>query len=268
LNLIQSILLGFVQGLTEFLPVSSSGHLVITSNILGLKADLAFYTAIHFATLLAILVYFFKDIVQLVKSFFSGIFRFKQAYNEPYFRLSIFIIIGTIPTGIIALLFKDWFEGLFSSMLYVGIFLIISGGLLFLAERFSVPRKSEKDMTILDSIIIGIFQGIAIAPGISRSGSTVSASLFRGLNRTLAARFSFLLAIPAITGAFILELKDITELSLNGVGLISILAGMIAAFISGLLAIQIFIDLIRRKKISFFAYYLFIVGAVVIFFSM
>lgn len=271
MNIFDSIFLGIVQGLTEFLPVSSSGHLVIASELLGLKANLAFVVAIHFATILAVLIYFFNDIILLITNFFKGLFdlatgksKIKNVYGEKYFRLSLLIIVGSIPTAVIALLFKDWLESLFSSVFAVGCFLIVTGCLLLLAEKLSVPKKSEKQMTMLDSIIIGVFQGLAVAPGLSRSGSTVSASLLRGLNRELAARFSFLLSIPAVLGATLYELKDIVDLSFKDIGMVSILSGIIAAFISGYFAVKVFIDMIKRKKISIFAYYCFIVGAIVI----
>ncbi|MFC1559785.1 undecaprenyl-diphosphate phosphatase, partial [Candidatus Margulisiibacteriota bacterium] len=184
MSIFESILLGIVQGLTEFLPVSSSGHLVITSNILGLKPDLAFITVVHFATLLAVLVYFFKDIILLIQNFFGGLFglilkkkSISETYDNPYFKIATLIIVGTVPTVIIALSLKDWFESLFSSIFAVGCFLILTGIILLLSEKLSSPKKSEKDMNMLDSIVIGIFQGMAVAPGLSRSGLTVSASL-------------------------------------------------------------------------------------------
>ncbi|MCK5641852.1 MAG: undecaprenyl-diphosphate phosphatase [Gammaproteobacteria bacterium] len=271
LSLLDSILLGIIQGLTEFLPVSSSGHLVIASNILGLKPDLAFITIVHFATLLAVLTFFFKDIVHLVKSFFVGVYdvvlkrsSFAGVYSDPYFKLAFLIIAGTIPTVIIALSLKDWFTGLFNSLFAVGCFLIVTAALLLSAEKFSKGSKGEKDMSLIDSIVVGIFQGLAVAPGISRSGSTVAASLFRGLNRPLAAKFSFLLSIPAVFGAALLELKDIMDLGLNNIGFIPLLAGVIAAFISGLFAIRVFIKMIENKKISIFAYYCLVIGVLII----
>ena len=271
MSLLDSILLGIIQGLTEFLPVSSSGHLVIASNILGLKPDLAFITIVHFATLLAVLTYFFKDIVHLVKSFFVGVYdvvlkrsSFAGVYSDPYFKLAFLIIAGTIPTVIIALSLKDWFTGLFNSLFAVGCFLIVTAALLLSAEKFSKGSKGEKDMSLIDSIVVGIFQGLAVAPGISRSGSTVAASLFRGLNRPLAAKFSFLLSIPAVFGAALLELKDIMDLGLNNIGFIPLLAGVIAAFISGLFAIRVFIKMIENKKISIFAYYCLVIGVLII----
>ncbi|MFC1767096.1 undecaprenyl-diphosphate phosphatase [Candidatus Margulisiibacteriota bacterium] len=271
MSIFESILLGIVQGLTEFLPVSSSGHLVITSNILGLKPDLAFITVVHFATLLAVLVYFFKDMILLTKNFFGGLFglilkkkKISETYDDPYFKIATLIIVGTIPTVIIALSFKDWFEMLFNSLLAVGCFLIITGIIIMHAERISRSIKSEKEMSMLDAIYIGVFQGMAVAPGLSRSGLTVSASLLRGLKRPLAARFAFLLSIPAIVGATIYELKDIMELSFKGVGAVPLLLGVVSAFISGYFAIGFFIGLIKKKKISIFAYYCFIVGSFVV----
>lgn len=265
------IFLGIVQGLTEFLPVSSSGHLVLASDILMIRSNLAFITTLHFATLLAVITYFFRDILLLIQKFFIGSLNIitrrrsiNEVYCEPYFRISFLLIIGTIPTGIIAIMFKDWFESLFSSVFAVGCFLVLTGALLLMSENISKPRKTEKETSVLDSLVIGVFQGMAVAPGLSRSGATVSASLLRGLNRPLAARFSFLLSIPAVFGATLLELKDIAGLSLKGIGIFTIILGVVSAFISGYFAIKVFMDMIQRKKISVFSYYCFAVGTAVI----
>jgi len=271
LSLFDGIFLGIVQGLTEFLPVSSSGHLVLASDILMIRSNLAFITTLHFATLLAVITYFFRDILLLIQKFFIGSLNIitrrrsiNEVYCEPYFRISFLLIIGTIPTGIIAIMFKDWFESLFSSVFAVGCFLVLTGALLLMSENISKPRKTEKETSVLDSLVIGVFQGMAVAPGLSRSGATVSASLLRGLNRPLAARFSFLLSIPAVFGATLLELKDIAGLSLKGIGIFTIILGVVSAFISGYFAIKVFMDMIQRKKISVFSYYCFAVGTAVI----
>lgn len=271
MSLFDGIFLGIVQGLTEFLPVSSSGHLVLASDILMIRSNLAFITTLHFATLLAVITYFFRDILLLIQKFFIGSLNIitrrrsiNEVYCEPYFRISFLLIIGTIPTGIIAIMFKDWFESLFSSVFAVGCFLVLTGALLLMSENISKPRKTEKETSVLDSLVIGVFQGMAVAPGLSRSGATVSASLLRGLNRPLAARFSFLLSIPAVFGATLLELKDIAGLSLKGIGIFTIILGVVSAFISGYFAIKVFMDMIQRKKISVFSYYCFAVGTAVI----
>lgn len=250
MNLAQSIILGIVQGLTEFLPVSSSGHLVIASKILGLRSDIGFDILLHLATLLAVCAYFASDIFEIIKSFFGS-----RTLKDPYFKLGIYVIAGSIPTAIIGFSLKDIFESMFSSLPAVGSFLIISGIMIMLAGRFSVTRKGINRLSIIDSLIIGAAQGCAIAPGLSRSGTTVSTSLLLGLEPELAARFSFLLSIPAIIGSSIFKSKAVfAGMSREE------FAGFIAAAIFGYLAIWLFVRLIERKRIKGFAYYCFAAG--------
>lgn len=249
MNLFQSVTLGIIQGLTEFLPVSSSGHLVIFHKLLQVSPNIPFDAAMHLATLLAVIIYFFKDLLKLL-----GESR----------KTLLLIIIASIPTALMGFFLKDFFEGLFHSTFAVGISLLITGGLLLVAETLPQKRKNDKDATILDALVIGTFQGLAITPGISRSGSTIAASLMRGLKRDFAARFSFLLSIPAILGAGLLQAKEITNLGSSQIGLFNLLAGIIAAFFSGYLAIKYFMRLISRHSIKPFAYYCFILGLIII----
>jgi undecaprenyl-diphosphatase len=251
------VILGIVQGLTEFLPVSSSGHLVIVTGLLKLPPDVAFDVMLHFATLLAVCVYFAPDILRIINAFL-----FDRRMKNPDFKLGVLIIIASIPTAIIGFALKDIFESMFSSLLYVGIFLIITGILITLAETYGKARKGVQKLSFMDPLIIGLAQGCAIAPGLSRSGTTVSASLLMGLDRSLAARFSFLLSIPAILGASIFKAKFILHI-INA----QTLAGFIAAAISGYLAIWLFMGLIRKKSIRGFAYYCFAAGACAIIWS-
>jgi undecaprenyl-diphosphatase len=252
LNLYQSIILGIVQGLTEFLPVSSSGHLVIASKLLNLPSNVPFDVALHFATLLAVCVYFAPEIFQIIKAFLTD-----RSLKNPYFKLGMLVIAGSIPTAIIGFSLSDIFEGLFSSLLAVGIFLIITGILIMIAESYGKSRKDINKISFMDSLIIGIAQGCAIAPGLSRSGTTISASLLLGLERPLAARFAFLLSIPAILGASIFKSKAI----LNNVS-VEMIAGSIAAAVTGYIAIWAFMGLIQKKSIRGFAYYCFVLGAI------
>lgn len=257
MNLAQSMILGIVQGLTEFLPVSSSGHLVIASKILGLRSDIGFDILLHLATLLAVCAYFAPDIYEIIKAFFSN-----RTMKDPYFKLGIYVIAASIPTAIIGFSLKDIFESMFSSLPAVGMFLIITGILIMLADRFGKTRKGIERLSVVDSLIIGAAQGCAIAPGLSRSGTTVSTSLLLGLEPELAARFSFLLSIPAIIGSSIFKSKAV----FTGMGHVEF-AGFIAAAIFGYLAIWLFIRLIMKKQIKGFAYYCFAVGAMSIIFG-
>ncbi len=243
------IALGIIQGLTEFLPVSSSGHLVIFQTLFKVPYSIAFDVVVHLATALAVVVFFWKDIIEL--------FTTKR-------KMLWLLIVGTIFTGILGLTFKDFFESLFSSVFAVGWFLLLTGLVIVLAEWVGKGKRSLKEMNIWDAVLIGLAQGCAIAPGLSRSGTTISASLARNLDRTLAARFSFLLSIPAILGAGLVQSKEILKAGTVGIGLWPLLLGFIAAFVSGWIAIKIFMNIIQRTSIRIFAYYCFIVGIIVL----
>ena len=193
IELIQAIILSIVQGITEWLPISSSGHLAIFQIIFGFQ-NLAFDVFLHFASIFAVIIVFWKDIIRLL--------NVKKKENLKYIG---FIIIGIIPAGIIGVLFKHQIENFFSSLVYLGIFFMLSGVLVY-STKFSKVRKDKPNF--LDSIFIGAFQAIAILPGVSRSGATISSGLFRGLNKEEAVKFSFFMAIPVILGAALVELKD------------------------------------------------------------
>ncbi len=271
INIIQAIILGIVQGLTEFLPVSSSAHLVFVTDIFGLQQNVAFDTLLHLGTLLAVVGYFWKDLITIISSFISSLLdifrgRFKEGLEEkPFKKLSWLLLVGTIPAGLMGILLKSQFEALFNSIIYVGIFLIVTGLLLWGAERVKPGEKDIKDITFTNAIAIGIAQGIAIAPGISRSGATISAGLFSGLNRELAARYSFLLSIPAILGAALVQAKDITSFDASTAALI---AGFVSAAIFGYLAIKLLLKIIKERSLMIFAYYCWIIGAAAIIISL
>lgn len=271
MDIIQAIILGVVQGLTEFLPVSSSAHLVFMTDILGLPQNVAFDTLLHLGTLVAVVAYFWKDLIKIISSFISSLIdifrgRFKKGLEEkPFKKLSWLIIVGTIPAGIMGILLQKQFEALFTSIFYVGIFLIITGLLLWGAERVKPGEKDIKDISFKNALVIGVAQGIAIAPGISRSGATISAGLFSGLNRELAARFSFLLSIPAILGAALVQAKDITSFD---TGTAVLIAGFVSALIFGYLAIKLLLKIIKERTLMVFAYYCWIVGLAAIIISL
>ena len=270
-NIIIGTFIGIVQGLTEFLPVSSSAHLVFMHELTGFAPNLAFDTILHMGSLVAVVVYFWNDIVQMLRSFFSSLMdiprrQFKKGIREDQFKkLAWFILIGTIPAGLAGVFFKDFFESLFSDITAVAFFLIITGFLLWGSERISKRTENKsglKEMTVKNSLIMGTAQAFAIAPGISRSGATISAGLFLGMERELAARFSFLLSIPAILGAALVQVKDISYGIDVNTGAFT--AGFIAAAISGYLAIKLMLKLIKERSLLVFAYYCWIVGALVL----
>jgi undecaprenyl-diphosphatase len=262
LEIIDAIILGIVQGLTEFLPVSSSGHLELGKAILGDNSipeeSLLFTVVLHFATALSTLVVFRKDVWEIIK----GLFQFK--WNEET-RFSLKIIISMIPAALVGLLFEEQLEGFFGgNVAFVGYMLIITALLLYLADR---ARETEKKVTYLNSFIIGVSQAIAILPGISRSGATISTSVLLGVDKTKAARFSFLMVVPLIIGKMA---KDIIggELQFQSEHTLAMGAGFIAAFIAGLAACTWMIQLVKKSKLSYFAIYCFIIGCIAIGFGL
>ncbi|WP_306641215.1 undecaprenyl-diphosphate phosphatase [Sanyastnella coralliicola] len=254
MSIIEAIILGIIQGLTEFLPVSSSGHLELAKAVLGneqLPAEsLAFTVIVHFATALSTIVIFRKDIVEIVKGLFSG--------NKESISFSMKIIVSMIPAALIGVLFNDQIEALFSGqILLVGAMLGVTGLLLFLADR---AKSTEKSVGLLDAVVIGLAQAIAILPGISRSGATVSTSVLLGIDREKSARFSFLMVVPLILGKMAKDILDGVQFTGDAFGVY--VAGFIAAFIAGLLACQWMIALVKRSQLKYFSYYCFIVGAI------
>lgn len=265
LDLVSAIILGAVQGLSEFLPISSSGHLALIPHILGVETGLAFDTVLHIGTLIAIFTFFWKDIVNLIKGFIlsiidlsEGFDKFKQGLNtNAEKRFAWLIIIGTIPTGIIGILFKDAVETIFRGTIFIGIFLIITGIILYYSERHSSGHIKAKDMSFSQAVIVGICQGFAVLPGISRSGSTIASGLCLGLEREYAARYSFLLSVPAVVAAGLLQIKDIANIDAS---LTVLLAGFISSVIFGYLAIKLLMKMIKGWSLNIFAYYCWIVG--------
>ncbi len=243
----QSVVLGMVQGLTEFLPVSSSGHLVLLQHFLGFKGNnLVFDLLLHVATLLAVVVYFWKDLWALARSLVD---REARAHR----KLLYYILVATVVTAGIGLVFKDTLEGLFFNPQVVVGTLTVTGVVLFLADRFSHGGRSMFGFGWGSSALVGLAQGVAIVPGISRSGSTVGVSLLLGMDRGQAGRFSFLIAIPAILGAFVLEARGVKGVS--SAHLTPYLGGMAVAFLVGLASIRIFLRAISSKRLVWFAYY-------------
>lgn len=244
-------ILGILQGLTEFLPVSSSGHLVLARALLNIKpGGITFEVMVHFGTLLAVVVYFRSQILRLIQSLFDKTMKAERA-------VVTCLVIGTIPAGIVGLTLRHQFETAFSNQSITSAMLLVTG-LILLATRF--VRKGNHKVGLLSSIIMGIGQAMAIMPGISRSGSTIAAGMFVGVEPSRAAEFSFLLAIPAILGATVLEFDALGQLEGHLLGKYLLGAGL--AFLVGLFAVYLVMATVRRGKLEYFAYYCFAAGAV------
>lgn len=268
MNILQAIIIGIVQGLTEFLPVSSSAHLVFAQNILGVESSLAFDIFLHLGTLIAVLWFFRYDIIKMLKSWWLSIGdilqgRFRQGfYDDPYKRLAWYVILATIPVGIVGVLFEDSVDALFAGALYVpAFFLFVTGTILYLSQRMASGNINLHNITKKEALFMGLGQACAILPGLSRSGTTIAAGLTIGLDKEFAAKFSFILSIPAIFGAFVFKLKDIG--AAMDANFLPIFVGFIASILAGYFAIKWMLDLIQNKSLDIFAYYCWIVGIVV-----
>jgi undecaprenyl-diphosphatase len=251
MNIIETTTLGIVQGLTEFLPVSSSGHLVILQHIFKdfKQVGISFDVLIHIATLFSVVIYFNKKIREILYS-----------KNIKYIAL---IVVATIPAGIIGVLFKNQIEAIFTNVKLVSISLIFTGIILFFSDKINYTYKSEKDITVYDAVIIGIFQAISIIPGVSRSGSTITAAIFRKVNRETAIEFSFILSIPAILGALVLSLDDFQKIDSSQI--LPYFAGFVAAFITGLISLKMLTLIINSKNLKYFAFYCWIIAILTFF---
>ena len=263
MDIFSAALLGLVQGLTEFLPVSSSGHLAIAQHFLpGFEQPgLLFDVLLHAATTLAVMIFFRRDIWKLLSCFFR-----KDAYAVDDRHTFWMLVLGSIPTAIIGLSFKDFFEGLFENLLVIGCMLLLTAMLLIVAEKSRRDGRGLAQLNARDALLVGIVQGFAIIPGISRSGSTIACLLLRGIDGESAARFSFLLALPAVGGAMLLSLKDLGQISSADLPAYGI--GALIAFVSGLFAIRVLMDVVRRKRLVGFAIYCLLVGSSVIGYSL
>jgi undecaprenyl-diphosphatase len=255
---VEAIILGIVQGLTEFLPVSSSGHLEIAKYLLQdnsvAEQSMLMTVMLHVATALATIVVFRKDVAQIV----AGLLKFQ--YNEELV-FSLKIVVSMIPAAVIGLVFEQEIAQLFNQqILLVGLMLVITGLLLFFADR---AKRTEKSVSFLDALIIGIAQAIAIMPGISRSGATISASVLLGIDRERAARFSFLMVVPLILGKIAKDLLS-DEIPTSGHNVVPLTVGFVAAFITGVAACTWMIKLVKASKLTYFSVYCFVVAAIAI----
>ena len=268
---LQAIILGLVQGLAEFLPISSSGHLALLQYFFGVEAEsvLMFTVLMHVGTLVSVFIIYRKDIAELIvelgrtiKDIFTG--KGLRINSSPTRRLGFMIIVASIPTAIIGLLFEDFFGSLYSSVVSISVSLIITGIILFVAEKLNKDNKDIMSMKFRHAVFIGCMQGIAIAPGVSRSGSTLFGGLVAGLERAFAVKFAFLISIPSILGSVILEAPDAFAEGLDMALIGPVIAGVIVAVISGIAAIKVMIKIVSGKKLIGFTAYVWLVAAVVL----
>ena len=282
MSLLQAIIMGIIQGATEFLPVSSSGHLALFKILFHVNTDtgLMFDVMLHLGTLIAIFAVYYKDIIRMVveafkiiRDVFINIVRFfrnkfgkeeneyLKIVTNGYRKFVLLVIVSTIPTGIIGLVASDFVEMASEILLIPGICLIITSILLFISDRIQGGNKGPKNVSYTNGFIIGICQGIATLPGLSRSGTTIATCLISGFDRRFAVKYSFIMSIPAVLGAAILELKDFSTAALSGTEILYYVIGMAVAAIVGYICIKTMLVIVRNKKFTIFSIYCLIIGA-------
>jgi undecaprenyl-diphosphatase len=250
-TVVESLILAIIQGLTEWLPVSSSGHLVIAQQFLGLNPPLIFDLMLHVGTLIVVLFVFRKTVADILKALAKGDLKRESG------KLASYLVVGSVPIALVGVLLRDTIEQLFSSLTAVGISLLFTASVLLISEK----RLGNNKIGLLDSILVGAAQAVAIIPGVSRSGLTVSTGLLRKIDKQTAFRFSFLLSAPAILGATVFELKDVATANLE---LAPIVVGTVVSMIVGYLSLKLLERVIMKEKFHVFAYYCAVVGAAVL----
>ncbi|UCC33530.1 MAG: undecaprenyl-diphosphate phosphatase [Candidatus Bathyarchaeota archaeon] len=257
-SLIETLIQAIIQGITEWLPVSSSGHLVIAQEyLLREQPPILFDVALHIGTLCVVLIVFRREIARILKASFRLDFKSEEG------RLGLFIAVGSVPTALIGYVFYDIFKSFFYNMLVVGVALVVNGVLLFISKC----RRDSKRLDYLDSLLVGIAQGIAITPGISRSGLTIATGLLRQVEKKTAFTYSFLLSVPAVAGAALsesLHLHASNELVITGLGMATVLFGVVVSMIVGYVSLKLLQRLVMRERFHLFAYYCWFVGAAII----
>jgi undecaprenyl-diphosphatase len=276
MGILDALILGILQGITEFLPISSSGHLVIAETFLGLKVETlkSFDVVVHLGTLSAIIIYFWKDVVGLFRGFFAFLGLYKNDIKvRDYQNLIKYIILASIPAVLVGLFLEDTIDFLFRDVFYVGLWMIIVAEVFLLAEFVSEKKSKFKSTTNLKkfheinlskAIIIGLAQAVALIPGVSRSGSTIAAGLFQGISREKSARFSFLLAMPVIFGAGLLTLLKGLKTDSFNVEFIPMLTGFVASLVSGFVAVYFLMKFLKKHSLKVFSIYLFVIGGGVV----
>ncbi|MCB1155070.1 undecaprenyl-diphosphate phosphatase [bacterium] len=268
---IYALILGLVQGATEFLPISSSGHLVLAGNLLGVKEpDLVLDTVLHCGTLLAVVVFLRAELKEIVHGVWRIVTFAESPTNllrdDPGVRWLTWMVVASVPTALIGVLLKDWFESLFASTLAVGIALCFTGFVLLATQRVLKQPTKDKPINAARAFAVGLAQSIAITPGVSRSGMTIAASLFAGMRVEVAAKFSFLISIPAIFGALLLQVKDLQGINANRGLALSV--GFVAAAISGYLCLRLLFKLLEKRRFAEFGIYCLAVGITAIVYSL
>ncbi len=271
LTYLQALILGIVQGLGEFLPISSSGHLAVIQYFFGIEGEsvLLFAVMLHLGTLISVFIIYWHDIVKLVKELIAvikDIFTGKglRINHNPVRRLGFMIIVATIPTALIGLFLNDVFAGLYLSLIAVGIGFLVTGTILFIAEKMGKNEKKVWGMKFRHAVFIGIMQGIAICPGVSRSGSTLFGGLMSGLDRNFALRFAFLISIPSILGSVILEFPPAISAGLPAGMWGPVILGTVVSAISGFIAIKAMLKIVAGKRLTVFSWYTWVLGAAVL----
>ena len=265
MNLFTSLLLGIIQGLAEFLPISSSGHLALAQHLLGINTEVpAFFDVLlHLGTLLAVLVAYWGDVVEIVQEFFRGVGDIVHGTTPtpvpPARRMILLIIVGTLPLFALLPIHKK-VQALGNNMVFIGMALVVTGFLLFACDLVRRGHKTERSATLVDALLVGVGQALATMPGISRSGMTISAGCFLGFERSFAVRFSFLLSIPAVLGANILSLKDALEAGVDWAAVPVYLVGVVASAVVGYACIRLLKLIAQKGRFGGFAYYCWAVG--------
>jgi undecaprenyl-diphosphatase len=267
MSIIEAIILGIIQGATEFLPVSSSGHLVLLPTIFDMtQPDLTMVGLVHLGSLLAVLIYFRRDLWDIITAVLAGL-RDRKPMGSTNSRLGWFIVVGCIPAALTGFLLEDFFDSVFSQPLWAAFFLLITAGLLVLGEKLMSGDKTFDTMTWLDTIVIGLFQTLALFPGISRSGSTIVGGLLRGLDRSQAARYSFLLGVPVILGAGLFSVFDIVTAPELTTSAAAYVAAFVSAALVGYLCIYFLLSWVRNHSLYIFAIYCALLGGGYLLFS-
>lgn len=264
---IKAIFLGIVQGATEFLPVSSSGHLVLFQDLLGFKEpELLLDISLHVGTLLAVCLYFRSELKMMIRESWrfvvelpGGRKKGAQPEERPHAALALWVVVGTLPTALIGISFRSALEGLFASVTAVGFMLLLTGAILAVSRLLPTERKRRLSVGALTALAVGFSQGIAIIPGISRSGTTIVCAMACGMERNAAARFSFLLSVPAVAGALVLQLSSEPW---REIPLLPLLAGFVSATLVGLLALKLLMGMVGRGNLYYFAPYCWAVGLI------
>ena len=285
MSLLQSIFMGLIQGLTEFLPVSSSGHLALFKALFHVQTDtgIMFDVLLHLGTLVAVFAVYYKDIWELIcegvsividflanvgiaigNLFSSSKKKYLKMFYTPYLRFVMLIIVSTIPTGIMGVLGQNLIEAASATVLVPGICLIITSILLFISDRVKTGKKTEENASYGNALVIGVCQGFATLPGLSRSGTTITACLLSGFDRTFAVKYSFIMSIPAVLGAAVLELKDLSLTTTASSEIVNYVVGMVVAAVVGYICIKTMLLVVRKKKFTIFSVYCMIVGVIAV----